>query len=136
MVFCCCFKLSSLVQWHYLSNFSCNLNSFWILVYENFFKMSCNMHSLDVSKYFTHIYFIYHQLRARRALIMLTMFHWEPEGHYHHRRYTAMAPFWLSIDDMDTCHFLFLIFFKFIIWIVKNAFTLTYNLCNTLFWSK
>ena len=53
-------------------------------------------------------------LRARRALSCSMMFHWEPEGHYHHRLCTATVtflfsnehlysvletPFWLSTDD-------------------------------------
>ena len=25
---------------------------------------------------------------------------WEPEGRYHHRLYTAIAPFWISTDDV------------------------------------
>ena len=43
------------------------------------------------------------QLRARRALWHChysKMFHWEPEGCYHHRLCTAIVPFWFSMEHL------------------------------------
>ena len=70
-----------------------HFNAFWYNRTEIFFSLYRSMRDKTSGEC--------HQLRVRRALSLLKMFRCEPEGRYHHRLSTAIAPFWFSTEHLS-----------------------------------